>query len=159
EGGANMPTQAMRTGSGVQAFQGDLTERIQYFMEQFIDLVFIPVLKAFVISCTENLTPDQINQILSDETGNEYQGNILDVYNADTKIEIIAGVKLTTKAAAAQVAPLIVNLLQSQAVTEALQVQGTKFDFATFSKQWLELMGWDIGQLFVPMTQEDLNRV
>lgn len=159
DGGTNMPTQAMRTGSGVQAFQGDVTERIQYFMEQFIDLVFIPVLKAFLVQCAENLTPDQINQILSDEDGKAYAGNILDVYNADTKIEIAAGVKLTTKQAAAQLAPLIINMLANQAVQQSLQIQATKFDYATFAEEWMELMGWDTEALFVPMTQEDLQRV
>ena len=42
EGGANTPTQAFRTGSGGQAFQGDVTQRLQYFLEQFLDLVFVP---------------------------------------------------------------------------------------------------------------------
>src|SRR6185437_4635664 len=61
-GGTNMPTQAMRTGSGVQTFQGDESQGAQYFMEQFFDLVFVPVLEAFLIHCAENLQPEQIQQ-------------------------------------------------------------------------------------------------
>ncbi len=159
EGGSNMPTSAMRTGSGVQAFQGDITQRLQYFMEQYIDLVFIPVLKAFLEHAKEHLTPDQIKQILNDEDGKAYQGDVLDIYNCDTKIDIIAGVKLTTKQAAQQAAPLIMQLLQNSAVQSALQVQAKKFDFALFMEEYLELQGWDIDSLFVPMTADDLKRV
>jgi hypothetical protein len=158
EGGSNLPTPAMRTGSGVQAFQGDIIQRFQYFMEQYIDLVFIPVLKAFLVYCSEHLDADHINQILSDEDGKVYEGDPLDIYNADVKIEIISGVKLTTRQAAAQVAPMIIQLLSNVAVQQSLQVQGMKFDYAEFAEEYLELMGWDVNTLFVPMTQDDLMR-
>ena len=158
EGGSNMPTEAMRTGSGVQAFQGDITQRLQYFMEQYIDLVFVPVLEAFLVSIFENLAPDHIQQILSDEDGKAFEGDILDVYNADTKIEIISGVKLTVRQAAAQTAPLLIQLLSNEAVQSSLQVQGVKFDYANFTEEFVELMGWDMDALFVPMTKDDLQR-
>lgn len=158
EGGSNMPNAAMRTGSGVQAFQGDITQRLQYFMEQYIDLIFIPVLEAFLAHSKENLTPDQIQQILSDEDGKAFEGDILDIYNANTKIDILAGVKLTTKQAAAQAAPLIIQMLQNAAVQDSLQVQAKKFDYATFVEEYMELIGWDIDPLFIEMTKEDLAR-
>jgi hypothetical protein len=158
EGGTNMPTQAMRTGSGVQAFQGDITQRLQYFLEQYIDLVFLPVLKAFLCHIKEHITPEQIQQILSDEEGKEYAGEPLDIYNADVKVDIIAGVKLTTKQAAAQAAPMILNVLATQAVQSSLQVQAKKFNYALFAEEYLELMGWDVEQLFVDMTKDDLDR-
>jgi hypothetical protein len=159
EGGTNMPNQAMRTGSGVQAFQGDLTSRMQYFMEQFLNLIFVPVLKSFIIHVSENLQPEQIHQILSDEDGKAYEGDILDVYNADIDIEIISGVKLTTKQAAAQMAPILLNALQTEAIQGSLQIQGKKFDYAGFTEEWFELMGWDSEQFFIDMTQEDLQRM
>lgn len=158
DGGTDMPKQAMRTGSGVQAFQNDITQRLQYFMEQYVDLVFVPVLEAFLEHCCENLTPAQIQQILSDEDGKAYEGNILDIYNADTQIEIISGVKLTTKQAAAQAAPLIIQLLTNSAVQTSLQIQGKKFNYGLFAEEYMELIGWDIDSLFVPMTQDDLQR-
>jgi hypothetical protein len=159
EGGTQMPTQALRTGSGVQTFQGDITERIQYFMEQFLNLVFIDVLKAFLVHICENLQPDQIDQILSDEDGKAFAGDHLDIYNADVDIDIIAGVKLAVKQAAAQMAPIILQAMQNTAIQQALQVQGKKFDFAGFTKEWFELMGWDSGQFFVDMTPADLQRM
>lgn len=159
EGGTNMPSQALRTGSGVQAFQGDITQRLQYFMEQFLNLVFVPVLKSFLIHCSDNLQPEDINNILSDEDGKAYSGEILDIYNADVAIDIIAGVKLSTKQAAAQMAPIILQAMQNQAIQQALQIQGKKFDFAEFTEEWFELMGWDTEQFFVDMTQEDIQRM
>lgn len=159
DGGSNMPTQAMRTGSGVQAFQGDITQRLQYFMEQYIDLVFVPVLKHFLEHIKDNLTPEQINQILSDEDGKAFAGDLLDIYNADVKIDIIAGVKLTTKQAAAQAAPLIMQMVQNSAVQTSLQVQNKKFDYENFLSEYLELQGWDIENLIVEMTPEDAKRV
>lgn len=159
EGGSNLPNSALRTGSGVQAFQGDITQRLQYFMEIYIDLVFVPVLKYFVAHVKDRLTPEQIQQILSEEAGKAYAGEILDIYNADVKVEITSGVKLTTKQAAAQAAPLIMQMLQNSAIQDSLQVQAKKFDYATFAEEYLELQGWDIDQLFVPMTDDDLKRV
>lgn len=159
DGGSNMPTQAMRTGSGVQAFQGDITQKLQYFMEQYLDLVFVPVLKHFIEHIKENLTPEQIKQILSDEEGKAFEGDVLDIYNADVKIDIISGVKLTTKQAAAQAAPLILQLVQNAAVQTSLQVQNKKFDYDNFLTEYLELMGWDIENLIIDMTPEDTKRV
>ena len=158
EGATNAPTQALRTGSGVQAFQTDITQGLQYFMEQYVDLVFIPVLETWLAQCKDNLQPDQIDQILTDETGKAFNGNHLDIYNADVKLSIISGVKLTVRQAAAQTAPLIIQLLQNAAVQDSLEVQGTKFDYATFAEEYMELQGWDIDQLFIPMTADDLKR-
>lgn len=158
EGGSDMPTQAMRTGSGVQAFQGDLTERYEYFMDQYVDKVFLATLKGFVAHIKENLTEDQIKRIIRDETKKDFVGDTLDIYNADLKLDIISGVKLRTRQAAAQVAPLILQLLQTQAVQMSLQVQATKFNYGLFAKEYLELQGWPIDRLFVPMTEDDLKR-
>lgn len=158
EGGSNLPNAAMRTGSGVQAFQGDITQRLQYFMEIYIDLVFIPVLQYFLTHIKDHLEPEQIQQILSDEAGKVYESDILDIYNADVKIEIISGVKLSVKQAAAQAAPLILQMLQNSAVQDSLEVQGKKFNYAMFAEEYLELQGWDIDQLFVDMTADDLKR-
>jgi hypothetical protein len=160
EGGSQMPTQAMRTGSGVQAFQGDITQRMQYFIEQFLELVFIPTLEDFLISCHDNLQPEEINQILSEVDGKAYSGNILDIYNADYNIEIIAGTKLTAKQAAMQLAPIFMQFLQNQAVQDSLQVQGQKFDYATWTEDLFESAGLGTeSQYFLPLTPADEQRM
>lgn len=159
EGGTSMPTQAMRTGSGVQAFQGDNSEAIQYFTAIYTKQVLVPALKFFLEHICENLTPAQIQQILSDEDGKEYAGDILDIYNADVKIEITSGAKLAVRQAAAQTAPMIVGLVSNTAVQQQFSIAGVKFDFLEFLKEVTELAGWDVGSLIKPMTPEDQQRM
>jgi hypothetical protein len=155
---SNMPTQALRTGTGIQAYTGDVMQRLQYFMEIFIDLVFIPVLEAFMELMCDHLTPGQINSILSEEDGKEFAGELLDVYNATCGIEVLAGADLMAKQAAAQLVPLIMQLVAQQPVHDSLTQQGKKFDYQELISQALDLMGWDVGSLIVPMTAEDTQR-
>ena len=75
------------------------------------------------------------------------------------KLDIIAGVKLTTKQAAAQAAPLIMQMVQNAAVQTSLQVQNKKFDYDRFLSEYLELQGWDIEDLIIEMTADDAKRV
>lgn len=157
-GGANLPNQALRTGTGVDALQGEVVQRLQYFLEIFISMVYVPVLEAFIELCTDKLTPDQINTILSKEEGKAWEGNILHVYNAECDVDTLAGTNLTAKLAAAQLAPLIIQLVSAQPVQDSLQIQNTKFNYKEFAVETLDLMGWDIDNLFVEMTPDDQQR-
>jgi hypothetical protein len=157
-GGANMPDQALRTGTGVQALQGDVVQRLQYFLEIFIDMIYIPVLECFLDMLHDHLTPEQVNHILNQEEGKAWQGEILDVYSAQTSLEVIGGTNLMARFAAAQLAPLIMQLVSSAPVQNSLVVQAKKFDYAEFTKETLDLMGWDVENLFVDMTPEDQKR-
>ncbi len=56
-GGENMPNSAMRTAEGVNAFAGDVIQRLQYFLEIFIDNVYIPVLESFLELLVDHLQP------------------------------------------------------------------------------------------------------
>lgn len=157
-GGSSLPSQAMRTAEGINAFSADVTARLQYFLEIFTDLVFIPVLSAFLEMCTDHLSPEQINQILVDAEGKAWQGEILDVYNAQAAIEIDAAGKLTARVAAAQIVPLLITLLSNAAVQQSLVVQGRKFDYLELLEEALPLLGWNVDALIVPMTPEDQQR-
>jgi hypothetical protein len=157
-GGSNVPNQALRTGTGVQSFQADVQQKLQYFVEIFLELVFVPVLDSFLKLCKRKLTPEQINNILSEQDGAAYQGSVLDIYNADTQIEIISGVKLTSRQAAAQLAPLVMQMTQSQAMQTSLLVQKKKFNYGEYLDELLELQGLDIGSLIVDATDDDMQR-
>lgn len=159
EGGTNMPTQAMRTGSGVQSFQGADTEASQYFLETFTDLVLTPILQSQLEHICEYLTPAQIQQILSDEDGKAYGGDVLDIYNADVKIEITTGAKLAARAAASQMMPLIIQIVANQAVQQSLQISGKKFRFDTLFEESLELAGLDEWNLIDDMNADDMQRM
>jgi hypothetical protein len=157
-GGADMPTQALRTASGIQSYQGNVVERLQYMLEIFCDMIFVPVLEAFLEMCADHLTKEQVQQILSEAEGKAYEGNILDVYNASVSVEVLAATKLASKQAAAQLVPMIIQLVSQQPVQDSLQLQGKKFDYAELLDESLELSGWDIDSLIQDMTPEDLQR-
>lgn len=158
-GGADMPTQALRTASGIQSYQGNVVERLQYLLEQFCSMVFIPTLEAFLEMCADHLTRDQINQILSEADGKAYEGDILEVYNAQVEVEVLAGTKLASKQAAAQLVPLLIQLVSQAPVQDSLNIQGKKFDYAELLDEALELSGWDIDSLIVDMSPEDQQRL
>jgi hypothetical protein len=157
-GGSSMPSQALRTAQGIASFTGDVIQRLQYWLETFIDMVFVPVLEAFIEMCCDRLTPEQINQILVDAEGKAFQGSILDVYNAQCDVEVLAGTKLTARQAAAQLVPMIVTLLSNTAVQDSLVIQNKKFDYEELLEETLDLMGWDVNSLIVEMTEEDQQR-
>jgi hypothetical protein len=159
EGGVNLPTQALRTGSGVQALTGDVIQRLQYFLEIFINLVYLPTLEKFVLLCMEHLQPDDINRILTEEEGKEWTGNIEEVYNAQIGIDVLAGADLTARAASAQLAPIIIQLLSAPAVQTSLQIQGRKFDYTNWAADMLDSQGFDVDHYFQPMTPDDLKRM
>ena len=156
--GDNLPTQALRTAEGVQSFGQDVVNKLQYFIEMFGDLVFIPALEAFLEVCKAKLEPEAINNILSEMDGKAYEGDILEFYNGTCNIEVLASTKLAARRAAANLAPLIMNLVMAPAVQQALAAQGHKFNFAEFLTEVIELTGWDVNSLIVPASQEDIQR-
>lgn len=159
DGGTGMPDQAMRTAQGVQAFAGDVIQRLQYFLEIFIDLVYVPVLEAFIQMSKDHLTPEQINTILNDEDGKAYEGDILEVYNAYCGLDVVAGTKLTQRYAAAQIAPLILQLVAAGPVQDSFNVQGKKFDYEKFIHDTLPMMGWaDADNYIIDSTPADQAR-
>jgi hypothetical protein len=159
QSGSDMPTQALRTASGIQSYQGNVVERLQYLLEIFCDMVFVPTLEAFLEMCADHLTKEQIQQILTETDGKTYEGNVLDVYNATCDVEVLAGTKLASKQAAAQLIPMIIQLVTQAPVQDSLSVQGKKFDYAELLDESLELSGWDLNSLIVDMTPEDQQRL
>jgi hypothetical protein len=158
-GGSNLPNAAMRTAEGVQAFAGDVIQRLQYFLESFINLVYIPTLESFLELMKDHLTVDQVNSILTESEGKAYVGDIAEVYNAAVDVDVIAGSNMMAKFAASQLAPQILQLVTAGPVSDQLEVAGKKFDFSEFVTEYVDLMGWDVENLIVDMTPEDKQRV
>jgi hypothetical protein len=158
-GGDMMPKQALRTGAGVNALTGDVVQRLQYFLEIFVNNIYIPVLEEFLEDCFDQLQPEQINHILTEEQGKAWEGDIADVYNAQCSVDVIAGANLMARQAAAQLLPMILSTMSSSAVQDALQVKGDYFDFEEVCKEALDIFGWDLDTLFHKMTPEMLQRM
>lgn len=159
EGGSNMPTQALRTAEGVQSFGQDVVNKLQYFIEIFAENVYIPALEEMLETILEKLQPEDIKNILADNDAKALeQLDILEVYNGTCGIEVLSSTKLAARRAAAQLAPLIMQLVMAPAVQQALAAQGVKFNFAEFLEECLDLAGWDVNSLIVPASQVDIQR-
>lgn len=160
-GGSDMPTQAMRTAEGVTAFGQDVVNKMQYFLEIFSGLVFIPALEAFVDVCKDNLQPEDIKRILSEkdeQLWDEMEKDPLAFYNALCNIKVLTSTKLAARRAAAQMLPLILNLAAAPNMQDSLTAQGMKFNFAELLNEAVDLTGWDIDSLIVPASQEEIQR-
>lgn len=153
-----MPTQALRTAEGVNSFASDIANKLQYSIEIFSDLVFIPALEAFLEVCKDNLQPEDINRILSEDEGKAYAGDILDVYHASCNIQVLSSTKLAARRAAGQLVPLILQTASAQPMQDALTAQGKKFNYAELLAEAVDLAGWDCDSLIIDATPEEINR-
>ena len=156
--GSEMPTQAMRTSEGVQQFTGGVALRLQYFVEVWADLVFIPVLEAFLQLCKDNLQPDDINRILSEEEGKEYEGTVLDIYNGTYSLDVLSSTKLAAKRAMAALVPSIMQMLMADPVQTSMAASGKKIDWVQFVETVGDLTGYPLDQIVVDATPEDIKR-
>jgi hypothetical protein len=156
--GAEMPTQAMRTAEGVHEFTAGLQVRLQYFVENFSDLVFVPVLESFICLAKDHLTPEEINSILTDEDGKVFEGEILEVYNGYYGIEALSSTKMAARRAMASMVPMLMQLVSAQPVQDSLVLQGKKVDYKELLDQLLDLSGWDAPGLITDMSPADQQR-
>lgn len=157
-GGDSVPTQALRTAEGVNSFNQGVVDKLQYFIEIFSEMVFIPVLEAFLDVCRDNLQPADIQKILSDADGKAYEGDVLEVYNADCEIQVLSSTKLAARRAAANLVPLLLQFVQAPAVSAALTAQNKKFDFAEFLSEVVDLSGWDVNSLIVDASPQEVQQ-
>lgn len=153
-----MPTQALRTAEGVNSFTSDIVAKLQYEVEIYTDMVFIPALEAFLEVCKDNLQPEEIKRILSENEAKAYQGDLLDFYNSSCRIEVLASTKLAARKAAAQLIPLILQMVSAQPTQDALTSQGKKFNYEELLAESLDLAGWDCDALIVDATPEEIQR-
>lgn len=158
-GGDNMPTQAMRTAEGVNAFERGLIDKLQYFIEIFANLVFVPVLESMLEICKRNLQPKDIRQILADAEAKLYISNILDVYNGQVSISTLTSTKLAARRVASQMVSMILQAAQSAPFQTALAAQSKKFDVVEFMDEVLDLMGWDPDSFIVDASPDEVNRM
>ncbi len=157
-GGSDMPTQALRTAQGVNAFQEDVTSRLQYFIEIFSNMVFIPVLEAFIKMLNDHLKPSQIQQILNDEDGKDYEGDLMEIYNANTSVDVLATTKLAARKAMAQLVPALIQMASAAPVQDSLTQQGKKMNYVELLEDALTWAGMDADEFIQNMTPADMQR-
>jgi hypothetical protein len=157
--GQEMPNQALRTAEGVQAFTSGVQVKLQYFINQFANMVFVPVIEKFIELCKDNLTPTQIKEILTDFDAQAYQGDVLDLYNGQYKIGVLSSTKLAGRRAMQALVPLYMQMFGQPGFSQLMNVQGKKVDMAEFVQGTFDLTGYPGTDIIVDMTPEDLQRM
>jgi hypothetical protein len=156
--GNNAPNQTFRTAEGVQAFTSGVQEKLQYFIETFSRMVFIPILQDFICMFKENLTPEEINALLSEEDGKAYSSDVLEIYNGKYEVSVLSSTKLAGRRAMQQLIPIMLQTFGQPAIVNLLGVQGKKIDFVEFFNQVGDVSGWPMSSIIVDMTPEDIQR-
>jgi len=157
--GGNLPNQALRTAAGSQEYTSGVETRMQYFIDNYADMVFIPVLEAFLQLCKDKLQPEQIEAILTEEEGQAYQGSdVLDIYNGQYVLEVLSSTKLAARKAMIGLVPQLIQLFQAEAVQNSLLVQKKKLDYVEFLKTVIDLTNWPSNGLIIDATDEDIQR-
>lgn len=157
--GPEMPTQAMRTAEGVQQFTAGLHVRLQYFVENWANMVFVPTLEKFIELIKDNIGHEELNAILTDEEGKAFEDDIMDVYKGQYSVGVLTSTKLAARRAMAGMIPNLVQLLAAPQVLPSMAQVGKKFNFPELVEQMVELTGWDTEALVIDMTPDDLQRL
>lgn len=148
-----------RTKAGVDALTSGTGARLQYFVENIADLVFVPTLEAFRRLIPQKLKPSQIQKILSEELKDAYTGDVMAVVNAQVDLTILATAKLAARKGAAATLPLLWQYLTAEPVLNALAEAGKKVNFGELVNMSFDVSGFPNRQdVIVAMTPEDQQR-
>jgi hypothetical protein len=149
-----------RTATGVNSLASGSGTRLQAIVEQFAYQVFVPFLKAMHKMNGMYLDPSDIDHILTNELGIAYQGDTLDLINAQVDFDMIAGARMQAKASMKQAVPLLYQFLLTEPVLQSLQDEGKKVNVAELVKMTFDVSGWpNMNSVIVPMTQKDQQRL
>lgn len=158
--GSNLSTGQLRTAEGVNAVTGDVQVKLQYFIETFAKLVFIPAIQSFIQLTKDNLEPEEMKAILSDKDEKALQQiDVMDIYNGKYSVDVLSSVKLSGRRAMAAMITPISQLIGQPSFMQQLQQQGKNFDMARFFSQVFEITGWPGDELVTDMSPEDMKRM
>jgi hypothetical protein len=159
QGTAPSQGQLGRTSAGIQTANAALGSRMAYWMDQICQLMFVPALQSIFEMDQMWLPEEEIRDYFADELEEAFQGDPLDVKNAELKFSVLAGSKLRQRQMMLQVAPVLTQLLQLAPVLDAISDQQKKVDWVEMMQMLIDAVGWPGAQkLIVEMTQDDMQR-
>jgi len=130
--------------------------RSAYFIDFVVMLVIVPFLEFVHESNSRWLSVDEISEILDSALVKAYEGDAIEIKNANVKFSMQAGTRLRAKAGMQQVIPQLIQLLASAPVLTALQDQQMKVNFVKLIQQFMDMTDWPGEQeIIAAMTDDD----
>lgn len=156
QGTLTQPSSVTRSATGISTLAAGVGARSAYFIDFVVMLVIVPFLEFVHESNSRWLSIDEINEILDDVLSKAFEGDAIEIKNANVKFSMQAGTKLRAKAAVQQFVPPLLQLLASAPVLTALQDQQMKVDFVKLIQQMLDAADWPGEQeIIAPMSDDD----
>jgi hypothetical protein len=134
QGGQQGPSSITRTATGMNALSAGVGARLGYLIDFISDLIFVPALEFFQECNSKWLDEETITSILTDELASAYDGDMLDVVNANLKFKMLASAKAKARQALSQNLMTMMQVFQQQPVIEDLAAQKKKFDWVEFAQ-------------------------
>lgn len=129
QGGLQGPSSITRTATGMNALSAGVGARLGYLIDFISNLIFVPTLE-FIQECNSKwLDEETIHTILTDELAHDYEGDLIDIVNANLKFRMLASAKAKARQTlAANLMPML-QVFQQQPVIDAMQTQGLVIDW------------------------------
>jgi hypothetical protein len=157
QGTLTQPSSITRSAAGVNTLAAGVGARSAYFIDFVTMLVIIPFLDFVHESNSRWLSIDQIQEILDDGLEKAFEGDAIEIKNANVKFKMQAGTKLRAKVAIQQFIPPLLQLLGNEAVLTALQDQQKKVNFVKLIQQMLDAADWP-GEQEIITDQTDADK-
>lgn len=156
QGTLTQPSSITRSATGMSALQAGVGARSAYFIEFVCNLFIVPFLE-FVHEMNSRWLPvEDIDEILTDELAQAFEGDAIEIKNANVKFSMQAGTKMRAKMAMQQMIVPLTQFFSSQPVLTSIQDQGKKVNYTKLAQQFLDSVDWPGEQEIISdMTPED----
>ena len=160
QGAMSHPSSIGRTASGINTLAAGVGARSAYFVDFVSRLFIVPFLELVHEMNSRWLPIEDMRAVLDEELEKAYEGDAIEVKNANVKFSMQAGTKMRAKSAMMQIALPLMQFLSQSPVLESLQEQGKKVNFGKFAQQLFDASEWPGEQeIITDLTAEDKQRL
>ena len=149
-----------RTAGGAGIMANASATRLDGPLDNLIDQVFLPFLYIvdYLVKCY--ISDAEIQRILGDEMGKDYQVDYKEFHSGKVEYEILAGASLSAKRTMAQSMALLTQIFENPGMQENLaDINGEYIDFKPILDMWMEASEWkNKNDIIKPMTPAMLQR-
>ena len=152
----------MRTAAGSNAVATASNDRIQGFVDNIVEQVFLPSLNSFIEMNRQRMDADLMRKVIGNQLWMEldmaHQGDFLvDMCNVeDLQVSPLAASNLASRQKMAQSLPIESQLFQTPAFAQGLADAGFKVNWLEFGRRVEQVNGWEGGaDIFIPLSDAD----